>query len=184
MAGSIVDIANKALTYLGADPMTALTDDTVEGRAINRIHEQSRQYCLRDHPWNFAMTRVALAADTTSPVWEYSNSFPWPSDCLRIIEVDTTEEWSVEGRNIVTDAAAPLNILYIADITDTSIYDAKFVEAYAMRLASDVAYELTANQTVVASVSTAYSSLIEEARLVDAQETLSASENTWLEARS
>lgn len=130
------------------------------------------------------MTRVALAADTTSPVWEYSNSFPWPSDCLRIIEVDTTEEWSVEGRNIVTDAAAPLNILYIADITDTSIYDAKFVEAYAMRLASDVAYELTANQTVVASVSTAYSSLIQEARLVDAQETLSASENTWLEARS
>jgi len=169
MAGSIVDIANKGLTYLGANPITALTDDTVEGRAINRIHEQSRQYCLRDHPWNFAMTRVALAADTTSPVWEYSNSFPWPSDCLRIIEVDTTEEWSVEGRNIVTD---------------TSIYDAKFVEAYAMRLASDVAYEITSSQTVVASASTAYASLIQEARLVDAQETLSASENTWLEARS
>ena len=184
MAGSIVDIANKGLTYLGANPITALTDDTVEGRAINRIHEQSRQYCLRDHPWNFAMTRVALAADTTSPVWDYTNSFPWPSDCLRIIQVDTTEEWAVEGRNIVTDAAAPLNILYIADVTDTSVYDAKFTEAYAMRLASDVAYELTASQTVVASASAAYSTLIQEARLVDAQESTSASEDTWLSARA
>ena len=184
MAGSIVDIANKGLTYLGANAITALTDDTVEGRAINRIHEQSRQYCLRDHPWNFAMTRGALAAATTSPVWEYTNLFPWPSNCLRIIEVDTTEEWAVEGRNIVSDAAAPLNILYIADITDTSIYDAKFTEAYAMRLASDVAYEITSSQTVVASASAAYATLIQEARLVDAQETTSASEDTWLSARA
>ena len=184
MAGSIVDIANKGLTYLGANAITALTDDTVEGRAINRIHEQSRQYCLRDHPWNVAMPRVSLAADTTSPVWEYTNLFPWPSNCLRIIEVDTTEEWAVEGRNIVTDAAAPLNILYIADVTDTSIYDAKFTEAYAMRLASDVAYEITSSQTVVASASAAYATLIQEARLVDAQETTSASEDTWLSARA
>ena len=130
------------------------------------------------------MTRVALAADTTSPVWEYTNLFPWPSNCLRIIEVDTTEEWAVEGRNIVSDAAAPLNILYIADITDTSIYDAKFTEAYAMRLASDVAYEITSSQTVVASASAAYATLIQEARLVDAQETTSASEDTWLSARA
>lgn len=184
MAGSIVDIANKGLTYLGANAITALTDDTVEGRAINRIHEQSRQYCLRDHPWNFAMTRVSLAADTTSPVWEYTNLFPWPSNCLRVIEVDTTEEWAVEGRNIVTDAAAPLNILYIADVTDTSIYDAKFTEAYAMRLASDVAYEITSSQTVVASASAAYATLIQEARLVDAQETTSASEDSWLSSRA
>lgn len=184
MAGSIVDIANKALTYLGANAITNITDDTVEGRAANRIYEQSRDYCLRDHPWNFALIRVALAADTTAPVWEYTNSFPWPADCLRIIEVDTTEEWAVEGRAVVSDAAAPLNILYVAQITDTSIYDAKFVEAYAMRLAADIAYELTASQTVVAAAENKYAALIQEARLVDAQESLSATENTWLEARA
>ena len=184
MAGSIVDIANKALTYLGSDAITNITDATVEGRAINRIYEQSRDYCLRDHPWNFAMIRVALAADTTAPVWEYTNSFPWPSDCLRIIEVNTTEEWAVEGRSIVSDAAAPLQILYIGKITDTSIYDAKFVEAYAMRLAADIAYELTSSQTVVAAAENKYGSLIQEARLVDAQESSSATEDTWLAARS
>tara|TARA_R110002020_G_scaffold85121_4_gene210273 strand:- start:1186 stop:1740 length:555 start_codon:yes stop_codon:yes gene_type:complete len=184
MAGSIVDIANKALTYLGADAITNVSDDTVEGRSINRIFEQSRDYCLRDHPWNFALIRVALAADTTSPVWEYTNSFSWPSDCLRIIEVDTTEEWAVEGRRIVSDAAAPLNILYISQVTDVALYDAKFVEAYAMRLAADVAYELTASQTVVAAAENKYLSLIQEARLVDAQESSSTTEDTWLAART
>lgn len=184
MAGSIVDIANKALTYLGSDAITNLSDDTVEGRAINRIYEQSRDYCLRDHPWNFAMVRVALAADTTAPIWEYTNSFPWPTDCLRIIEVNTTEEWAVEGRAIVSDAPAPLQILYISQITNTAIYDAKFVEAYAMRLASDIAYELTASQTVVAAAENKYAALIQEARLVDAQESSSATEDTWLSART
>lgn len=184
MAGSIVDIANKALTYLGSDAITNVGDDTVEGRAINRIFEQSRDYCLRDHPWNFALIRVALGADTTGPVWEYTNSFSWPSDCLRIIEVDTTEEWAVEGRAIVSDAAAPLNILYISQVTDVSLYDAKFVEAYAMRLAADIAYELTASQTVVAAAEGKYLSLIQEARLVDAQESSTATEDTWLAARA
>ena len=183
MAGSIVDIANKALTYLGTDAITAITDDTVEGRAVNRIYEQSRQYCLRDHPWNFAMVRVALAASTTAPVWKYTNAFNWPTGCLRIIELDTTEEWVVEGRTIVSDAAAPLNILYIADITDTSLYDAKFVEAFSMRLAADVAYEITASQTVVQAAEQKYMMLIQEARLVDAQEGLYANENDWLESR-
>ena len=103
---------------------------------------------------------------------------------LRIIEVNTTEEWAVEGRSIVSDAAAPLQILYIGKITDTSIYDAKFVEAYAMRLAADIAYELTSSQTVVAAAENKYGSLIQEARLVDAQESSSATEDTWLAARS
>ena len=183
MAGSIVDIANKGLTYLGADPITAITDDTVEGRAVNRIYEQSRAYCLRDHPWNFALKRVSIAASTTAPVWEYTNAFTWPSDCLRIIEVDTDEEWAIEGRTIVSDAAAPLKILYVADITDTSLYDAKFVEAFAMRLAADIAYEITASQTVVQAAENKYMMLMQEARLTDAQEAQPADENDWLESR-
>ena len=53
-----------------------------------------------------------------------------------------------------------------------------------MRLAADVAYELTASQTVVAAAENKYLSLIQEARLVDAQESSSATEDTWLAART
>ena len=79
---TFVSISNRALTFLGAQPITSLDDDTKEARACKRMFEQSRNQVLRGHPWNFAMKRVELAADTTSPVWGKTNAFSWPSDCL------------------------------------------------------------------------------------------------------
>ena len=102
---------------------------------------------------------------------------------LRIIECDTLEEWIVEGRQIVTKAAAPLNIVYVSQITDPTFFDALFVEAYALRLAADIAYDITASQQVLGNMEELYARKLAEARLVDAQEALSASEDSWLQAR-
>jgi hypothetical protein len=184
MATTFVEIANRAITYLGGDPITALTDDTKEGRACNRLYEQTRDQLQRDHPWNFGIKRASLSANTTAPVFEYTNAFDFPDGTLRIIEVDTTEEWAVEGRQIVTDAAAPLDIVYIERVTDPNLFDAKFIEAYALRLAADIAYDITASQTVSATAEQKYAAMLQEARLVDAQESLSANEQSWLDARN
>tara|TARA_R110000824_G_scaffold329221_2_gene516041 strand:+ start:1850 stop:2404 length:555 start_codon:yes stop_codon:yes gene_type:complete len=184
VATTFVEIANRAITFLGGTTITALTDDTKEGRAVLRLYEQTRDQILRDHPWNFAIRRVQIAANTTSPVFEYTNAFDWPVDCLRIIEVDTTEEWAVEGRQIVTDASAPLDVVYVHQVTDANLFDAKFIEVYSLRLAADIAYDITASQTVAQTAETKYSALLQEARLIDAQESLSASEQSWLDARS
>jgi len=180
---TIVSICNRALTWLGAEPITDLVDDTKEGRACNRIYEQARDQTLRDHPWNFALKRVSIAADTTAPIWEYTNAYSWPTGCLRIIEVNTTEEWAVEGQKIVSDQAAPLEIVYIDKVTDPTLFDAKFVEAYAARIASDLAYDLTANAALASTAETQYLRRLAEARLVDAQESLSANEQSWLDSR-
>lgn len=182
-SNTFVSISNRALTFLGAQPITSLDDDTKEARACKRMYEQSRDQCLRGHPWNFAIKRVALPADTTAPAWDYTNAFSWPSDCLRIIEVDTLEEWVVEGRKIVSDAAAPLNIVYIAEVTDPTTFDALFTEAYAYRLAADIAYDITASQQVLNNMETLYQRKLAEARLVDAQEALPADEDSWLDSR-
>tara|TARA_R110000744_G_scaffold50958_5_gene109938 strand:- start:2338 stop:2892 length:555 start_codon:yes stop_codon:yes gene_type:complete len=184
MATTFVEIANRALTFLGEVPITALSDDTKPARACNRLYEQTRDQLLRDHPWNFAIKRVSIAANTTAPVYEYTNAFDWPADCLRIIEVDTSEEWAVEGRQIVTDASAPLQIVYVHQVTDANLFDAKFIEAYSLRLAADIAYEITASQTVANVAEQKFAAMLQEGRLVDAQESLSASAVSWLDARS
>lgn len=183
MATTFVEIANRAITYLGGTTITSLTDDTKEARSCNRLFEQTRDQLLRDHPWNFALARASLAANATTPLYEYANAYDFPDNCLRIIEVDTTEEWKVEGRQVVTDSTAPLNIVYVQRVSDPNLFDTKFIEAFSMRLAADIGYEITASQTVVQQAETKYRQLIQEARLVDAQESLSESENTWLEAR-
>jgi len=183
MATSFVEIANRAITFLGGDVITALTDDTKEGRVVNRIYEQSRDQLLRDHSWNFAIKRVQIAANTTSPVFEYTNAYDWPSDCLRIIEVDTSEEWAVEGRQIVTDEGAPLDVVYIHSVTDPSLFDTKFVEAYALRLAADMAFDITASQAAAQLAETKFITYMNSAKTVDGQESLPASEQSWLDAR-
>jgi hypothetical protein len=183
MATTFVEIANRAITFLGGTTITALTDDTKEARACNRLYEQTRDQLLRDHAWNFSILRVSIAANTTSPIYEYTNAFDWPADCLRILEVDTTEEWAVEGRQIVTDAAAPLQIVYVHQVTDANLFDAKFIEAYSLRLAADIAYDITASSTVANVAEQKFAASIQEARLIDAQESLSASETSWLDAR-
>jgi hypothetical protein len=183
---TFVSICNLALTELGAanPPVTALTDNTKTARACNRVYEQARDQALRDHPWNFALKRATLAADTTAPIWTYANAFTWPTGCLRIIEVDTNEAWVVEGQKVLTNAGAPLNIVYIDTVTDPTLFDAKFVEAYAAKIAATIAFDITASRTAVADMTTLYSARLQEARLIDAQESLSADENTWLEARN
>ena len=182
---TFVSICNLALTELGAGtpPITDLTDNTKTARACNRIYEQARDQALRDHPWNFALKRATLSADTTAPVWTYTNAFTWPTGCLRIIQVDTTEAWVVEGQKILSNAAAPLNILYIDTITDPTLFDANFVEAYATKIAATIAFDITASRSAMADMITLYNARLQEARLIDAQESLSADENTWLEAR-
>jgi len=183
MATTFVEIANRAITFLGGEPITNLNDDTKEGRACFRLYEQTRDFVLRDHPWNFAIFRAELAANTTAPVYEFTNAYDFPDGCLRILEVNTLEEWKVEGRQIVTDEGAPLQIVYIKQITDPNQFDTKFIEAYAMRLAADIAYDITASQTVVANAENKYAVLIKEARLIDAQESLVEDEQDWLDAR-
>jgi hypothetical protein len=184
MATTFVEIANRAITFIGGTTITALTDDTNEGRAINRLYEQTRDQLLRDHPWNFAIKRISISANTVSPIYEYTNAFDWPSDCLRIIDVDTSEEWAVEGRQIVSDAAAPLQIVYVHQVTDPNLFDAKFIEAYSLRLAADIAYEITASMSVANIAEQKFAAMLKEGRLVDAQESLSASELSWLDARA
>jgi|TARA_R110000744_G_scaffold107476_5_gene203970 hypothetical protein len=184
MATTFVEIANRALTFLGAEPITTLSDDTKEARTCNRLFEQTRDQLLRDHPWNFAIKRVALAANTIAPIFEYTNAFNFPDSTLRIIEVDTTEEWAVEGRTIVTDASAPLNIVYIERVTDPNLFDTKFIETFALRLAADIAYDITASQTVAQTAEQKFTQSLQATRLVDAQESLSADEQTWLDARN
>jgi hypothetical protein len=184
MATTFVQIGNRAITFLGGITISSLEDDTDEGRAIKRVYEQTRDHVLRDHPWNFAIKRVSIAANTVAPIYEYTNAYNVPADWLRTVEVDTEEEWVMEGRAIVSDASAPLKMVYIHQVTDATLFDAKFIEAYATRLAADIAYDITASQTIVRALEEKYFRLLSAARLVDAQESSSEKDATWLESRN
>ena len=159
---SNVEIANSALTKLGASRITALTDNVKAAREINAIFELRRDYLLRTHNWSFAMTRASLPALDETPSWGYTTLYQLPTDCLRVVQVNDTwvvpgladytsgpdsEPYKITGRRIETDIGAPLKLRYIKRVTDPAQFDAAFVEVFASDLADQVCEALTQSNT-------------------------------------
>ena len=83
---SKTDICNSALLRVGASTITDIADDSPEARACSIQYDSNRRSELRRHPWNFAITRVVLAPDSSAPVDKnYTYQFTLPSDCLRVV---------------------------------------------------------------------------------------------------
>jgi hypothetical protein len=183
---SVVGICNRALQKLGAARITSLTEDSRNARSCNNAYEAVRDAELRAHTWTFAIKRAQLAADSDAPLFDFDNQYSFPSDCLRILPPnDTFLDWQMEGRKILTDDAAPLEVRYVARITDPNLFDAEFVEAVAAKLAEEICEEITQSNTKKEVAKRDYKDAISRARKTNAFESLSAEppEDSWIAAR-
>ena len=66
MAGK-VEIANRALTKLGAERILLLTDPSKEARVMNAMFDTVMDAELRRHRWKFALKRATLPALVATP---------------------------------------------------------------------------------------------------------------------
>lgn len=174
---SNVEIANRALTKIGANRIIALTDDNKEGREVNSMFSIVRDAELRAHSWRFSIKRAQLAALSTAPEFGYAYQYRPPSDCLKILEVGDyypgadltdyvgtdTSEYAYENGVILTDYAAPLKLRYVARVEDPTLFDSLFVEALACRLAMELAEPITQSSTKRDLASREYQQAIKEA---------------------
>jgi hypothetical protein len=170
------DIANLALTRIGADMITSLESDN-ESRAVlcKELLPIYKRAVLRLHPWSFALKRQALSrvSDQTG-MWKYSYAFQLPTDpkCLRVIESDADKygvPWTIEGGYLVTNNET-ITITYIADITEPGLYDAQFVEVLAARLAWALAKPIAGDDKLLEDCRSEYLLLLGEAQASDGQE--------------
>lgn len=196
---SQVEIANLALTKLGAERILSFSQDNKQARSLSAIFGGCRDDEIRKHNWNFAMSRVSLAADPAAPEWGFSRQFRLPSDCLRLVQVNDATlpvgngSWAdilgcpfqVEGRMILTDLGAPLRIRFLQRVTDTSAYDSCFDNVLAIRLAIELCEDLTQSSTKKDSLKMDYRAAISAAVLSDAIENppQAIAEDPWIMAR-
>lgn len=182
---SLVEIANGALLRVGDEPITAITDATTNAKACNAAWPFVRREVLRSHPWNSAVTRTKLAALVSAPSWDFTTAYELPADCLSLIDVNTTADWRVEGREIVTDATGELGILYIKDETDTEKYDGLLTEVMVIRLAAEIVERLAPNRGNRELLLMEFQDKLAEARSADGSESSPAEfeEDLWVTAR-
>ena len=199
---SEVDICNQALFAIGADRILSLDAVSKEGKLCKELYPKFRDQENAKHRWNFSLKRVQLAASATNPVWGYGFSLPLPSDLLRLVDVQiavlgsvsinnsvlflSRQEWKVEGNSLLADQA-PLNILYTAQITDSTAFPVFFVEVLAAKLAAELVVPLrNSDMALMDRMQTLYERKTSVARFSDAMEdapkSLEAEE--WIDSRS
>lgn len=149
---SQIEICNQALTKIGANRITSLSDTSKQAKTLAAIFDIKRDAELAAHPWSFAITRASIPASTTAPAFGWSKSFPLPAGFLRMVEVgesyvmyqsDSMELFHLEGNAILCNEGSPLRIRYVQRITNTGLFSPLFVETLACRLAAEVAEDLT-----------------------------------------
>ena len=151
------EIANLALSNLGVGREIANieTENSQEANACRRFYDQARETTLRDFNWPFATKEVALGLVASNPTEEWTYSYRYPSDCLKLRRIfsglrNDTRQSRVPykivrddtGKLIYTDQISA-SMEYTINETDASRFDQDFVMALSFRLAAYMAPRLT-----------------------------------------
>lgn len=148
---SRTQLANLALAKIGATQLGNIdTDQTEEARQARLHFDHLRDTLLRQHPWNFGTRYVALSAIATDPLAEWDSAWQLPGDLVRLLRVTHPDDpdtpltrFSIQGRHLhlsSTDIGEDTPVIaYVSSATPVAEYDALFVEAFALRLAAELA---------------------------------------------
>lgn len=178
-ASSDIQICNLALTRIGNDVALESFSGTDKPARLCALHyPMARDAVLAAHPWNFAIRRVDLAAESTAPAFEYLYRFPLPSDCLKVIRTEDESagylddyriESTASGRMLLSNSSAAA-IEYIARVEDVALFSPLFVDVLAQRIAAELAPAFADSASMAQQFWQIYEAKLREARSVDAQE--------------
>lgn len=153
MTVTAVQICNIGIAKTGSDSfITSLDEDTKTARFCKMFYGPMRDSLLRSHLWRFARKQYQLAPLVDEPLFNGGSYFQIPVDCLRIVQPDddyfeTYGRWSVEGDKILADTTL-LNIVGIRRVTDESLFDAIFVEAFATKIAHELCLPMAQSESL------------------------------------
>lgn len=154
---SKVEICNIALGFIGINKEIENldTENSNEANACRRVFDTILEETLRDFKWPFAKTRATLALIEENPDDEWSYSYRYPTDCLKVhripsgIRMDNRQ--SVEVYEFRYDSTGTLiysdkenaDLIYTKKIDDPNRWPPDFRIAFAHLLASRIAVRLS-----------------------------------------
>lgn len=148
---SQVQICNLALSRLGANTITSLSDNTTEAKLCNTFFDDLADFVMVEGSWSATIRRASLARTTTTPAFEYTYSFQLPVDpfCLKVLNINEdipgSVPYRIEDDKLLTDEST-IKIRYIARLTDTEDWGPFLTRAFVARLAAELAYPLTGDE--------------------------------------
>jgi len=177
-----VTVANLACGFFGEDNQISDKDqDSKAANAVRNAWDLVRLFVLSKTDWTFATRRQRLAARVPNVEWPIINfefAYPLPSDFVKLVSVfdqqigeeDFALESGPNGREILLDRRGPLEIRYIWDVEEVARWSPEFIEAFSMRLAWQVADQLSGDKQRKQQALDAFKTAITDARGSDARQ--------------
>jgi hypothetical protein len=172
-----VSICNQALGWLGANLITSLDDEgSTEAALCKANFEPVRSAVLEENEWSFAIRRNRLVPITDEEGnWTPAKAFPIPRDTVRVLQLSSDGryfkqeiEWYVESNMVIVEQLDVVYIRSIFDQTDITQLSPMFNQAFAARLAADIAAPLTENLELAGTMYQLYQTKLGNAVATDA----------------
>jgi hypothetical protein len=189
---SKTDIINLALGHLKQRKIASLSEVSVQASEALRCYETARRETLRgDWSFNSVVKDLALNADYEASAtgiyagkWLYA--YVYPANALGVWKVfnegtvnqDKGEEFRVVYDDVHNTKVILTNLQYAMveygfDVQDVTMFDSAFITAFSVRLAYEMAPNLTGDDSVVDSMFKLYTSLMSDAERIDSYESSS-----------
>lgn len=184
-----VAIANMVGAHVGSETrITSPGDERTLARAIRSVWDLQRRAAIRDGAWNFAMHRANLAALSGTPPHGFAYQYQLPANCLRVIEIandSAYDNYQLEAGKLLCDVEGPLAIRCLVDVTEPTLWDASFTEAFALRVAWAIGQKIAGSAFDRDKVWRDYQRTVAAAKRVDAIENppIEREESDWVRAR-
>ena len=169
-----IDICNRGLIFIGAEPITSFDDGTTEARVAANIYEDVVQTSLTNARWRFATNQEALNRLTDAPTARFDLAYQQPNDTLIVHAItvnDNPIEYQIYGDMIYADTTTTDTV--VADYTfrqTEEFFPSYFVMAVAYGLAQVFATSIARDGSLTQTMATLVDAAMRKARSVDSQQ--------------
>jgi len=160
---SIVSICNLALSNIGKENISDLSEPTAQARACNQFYEHTRDVLLQGYPWRIAGKTQSMAALANDKPGAWGFAYRRPNDCLKVrwvrreystddprpqsLQQEISNPYDIEGETFYCNLS-PAFLRYTFRLVDPTKFSPLFVEALSWHLAVRLAMPLTRDPKV------------------------------------
>lgn len=180
---SEVAICNMGLSWLGADRITSLDDESEQANLCKLNYATIRDTVLEAREWTFAVKRFTILPTGDTPEFNWSQEYNLPTEVLRALTVERKSvvgsneltsnfieheqmNWVREGNKILADWDS-ISLRAIIRIEDTTMFSPSFVHALAARIAADLTIPITRSKTLQKQMYALYLAKLADAASLD-----------------
>ena len=183
---SKVSITNRALAAIRIASINSLDEDSDPARKADIFFDDSLDYLLTLHPWNFATFRATLARLSTEPDWGWTYEFNLPTNpyCLKVEKVEEDIDYAIEGRKLLSNEQT-VKIKYLGRISDPNKLPSPFRECLSYYLASLFAGSIVGSAQLQTNMERKFLWAFSKAKTRDSLEGTAQkrAQGSWVEAR-